>query len=195
MAQDSRLSSFWDMRYQQDVTPWESKQLPPDFSRLVQALIPDKKTVLVPGCGAAYEIDFLRQQGLSVSAIDFSEEAVFRARQHLGVHADLVTRADFFSDELSGIWDWVYERAFLCALPMSSWGAYAQKMSQLVKPQGHLAGYFFLRPTLKGPPFGASLEQLKTLFQPWFTLQSQCPVSGSLPVFSPDESWLVWQRR
>ncbi len=194
MAQDSSLSSFWDSRYQQQVTPWESGQLPAGFAALVQPLLPRVHSVLLPGCGSGYEVSYLQRQGLQVAAIDFSAEAVALARQQLGPLAELVRQADFFSDEVDGSWDWVYERAFLCALPPSRWPDYAEKMARLVKPGGYLAGYFFLRPTLKGPPFGAELARLQELFQPWFTLQLQTPVSGSLPVFAPDEYWLNWQR-
>ncbi|GHD72322.1 methyltransferase domain-containing protein [Vogesella fluminis] len=188
------MSSFWDSRYRQQVTPWESGQLPAGFAALVPTLLPRVHSVLLPGCGSGYEVAYLQRQGLRVAAIDFSAEAVARARQQLGPLARLVRQADFFGDEVDGSWDWVYERAFLCALPPSRWPAYAEKMAQLVKPGGYLAGYFFLRPTLKGPPFGAALTQLQALFQPWFSLQQQTPVSGSLPVFAPDEYWLCWQR-
>ncbi|GGX90245.1 hypothetical protein GCM10011290_17420 [Vogesella alkaliphila] len=194
MAQDSSLSSFWDSRYQQQVTPWESGQLPAGFAALVQPLLPLAHSVLLPGCGSGYEVAYLQRQGLQVAAIDFSAAAVAQARQQLGPLSELVRQADFFSDEVDGSWDWVYERAFLCALPPSRWPAYAEKMAHLVKPGGYLAGYFFLRPTLKGPPFGAELTRLQALFQPWFSLQQQTPVSGSLPVFAPDEYWLCWQR-
>lgn len=194
MAQDSSLSSFWDSRYQQQVTPWESGQLPAGFAALVQPLLSRVHSVLLPGCGSGYEVSYLQRQGLQVAAIDFSAEAVALARQQLGPLAELVRQADFFSDEVDGSWDWVYERAFLCALPPSRWPDYAEKMARLVKPGGYLAGYFFLRPTLKGPPFGAELARLQELFQPWFTLQLQTPVSSSLPVFAPDEYWLNWQR-
>jgi len=194
MAQDSSLSSFWDSRYQQQVTPWESGQLPAGFAALVQPLLPLAHSVLLPGCGSGYEVAYLQRQGLQVAAIDFSAEAVARAREQLGPLAPLVRQADFFSDEVDGSWDWVYERAFLCALPPPRWPAYAEKMARLVKPGGYLAGYFFLRPTLKGPPFGAELARLQALFQPWFRLCQQTPVSGSLPVFAPDEYWLCWQR-
>lgn len=194
MAQDSSLSAFWDTRYQQNVTPWESTQLPPDFSAQVAQLLPTVNKVLVPGCGAAYEIDFLRGQGLDVSAIDFSAEAVQRARAHLGQYGHLVQQADFFSPELAGSWDWVYERAFLCALPPARWPAYAEKMASLIRPGGYLAGYFFLRPALKGPPFGCALEQLENLLGQGFALVRQQALQGSLAVFAPDEYFLVWQR-
>lgn len=194
MAQDSSLQAFWDSRYQQDVTPWECAGLPDGFAAYVAALPVACQQVLIPGCGAAPEIAYLLAQGRGVIAIDFSAEAVQRARGQLGVAASVVREADFFSADVGGQWDWVYERAFLCALPPKCWADYASKMASLIKPGGLLAGYFFLRPTLKGPPFGMTAEALHALLGQDFCLRSQLPVQGSLPVFADGEYWMCWER-
>ena len=194
MAQDSSLQIFWDSRYQKDVTPWESVGLPDGFAGYVAALPVDCQQVLIPGCGAAPEIAFLLAQGRSVLAIDFSAEAVQRARDQLGLDTNVVREADFFSDDVGGQWDWIYERAFLCALPPKCWPDYVAKMASLIKPGGLLAGYFFLRPTLKGPPFGMRIEALHALLGKDFVLREQWPVQDSLPVFADGEYWMCWER-
>jgi cyclopropane fatty-acyl-phospholipid synthase-like methyltransferase len=45
-------------------------------------LTPDSK-VLLPGCGSATDVSWLLSAGMQVDAIDFSHEAVKRARQAL----------------------------------------------------------------------------------------------------------------
>lgn len=194
MAQDSSLQEFWNSRYQQEITPWECADLPAGFAGHVAALSPRPQQVLIPGCGAANEIAYLLAQGHHVSAIDFSPQAVQRARLQLGAAANVVREADFFSADVGGLWDWVYERAFLCALPPKCWPQYAEKMAELIKPGGMLAGYFFLRPTFKGPPFGIAADDLQALLSPHFSLVAQTKVEGSLPVFAEGEYWMCWER-
>lgn len=197
MAQDSSKADFWDVRYQNKVTPWDSEGLPEGFEVQAQALLQASPSlrVLIPGCGTAYELAWLQQQGADAVAFDFSAQAVARARQAFPALADRILEADFFGTAVDGQWGWVYERAFLCALPPKLAVAYADRMARLVAPGGVLAGYFFLRTQAKGPPFGMSLEALQQILAPYFMLQKQLPLSHSLPVFAPDEYWLQWQRR
>ena len=105
--------------------------------------------MLIPGCGSAYEALWLAQAGWPVRAIDFSPSAVAAARTQLGDHADLVEQADFFAYQPPFPVDWVYERAFLCALPPDRWPDYAARMAALLGPGALLGGFFFLGATPK----------------------------------------------
>lgn len=193
MAQDSSRPDFWDTRFRSGVTPWDAGGVPPLFS----AFLDDKPAlkVLVPGCGTGYEIRALAEGGHDVLGIDFSEAAVEAAQAFLGPLASRVRRADFF--ELSGQFDLVYERAFLCALPRALWSRWAQRMAELVRPGGELAGFFFLDENQKGPPFGTTLHGLRALLDGEFTLESDLPVdpAQSLPVFAGKERWQVRKRK
>lgn len=196
MAQDSSKADFWDVRYQNNVTPWDSAGLPAGFVGQAQARLQEKpqSRVLIPGCGTAYELAWLTAQGVEALACDFSPHAVARAKAAFPACADRILQADFFGPAVEAAWDWVYERAFLCALPPALAARYAQRMAALIPPSGVLAGYFFLRDQPKGPPFGTSLTELQQALSPCFKLEADHPVSGSLPVFAPDEHWLTWRR-
>lgn len=196
MAQDSSKADFWETRYQKDVTPWDSAGLPAGFVEHASALLASGhvRRVLIPGCGSAYELQQLAGQGCDALAFDFSPAAVARARAACPALTSRIIEADFFGDAIAGAWDWVYERAFLCALPPALAGRYAQRMAELIPAGGVLAGYFFLRDQAKGPPFGTSLSNLQQSLGPYFMLQKQVPIAGSLPVFHPDEHWLEWVR-
>ena len=115
------------------------------------------------------------------------------ARDVLGEHAGCVQQGDFFLIEQPPF-DWVYERALLCALPPRVWADWGRKMAELVKPGGMLAGYFFFADTPKGPPFGTTPDHLLELLGAHFTLLEQAPADDSLPVFAGREQWMVWQR-
>ena len=73
----------------------------------------------------------------------------------------------------------------------------AQRMAELVRPGGELAGFFFLDHNPKGPPFGTSRAGLAGLLEGAFELREDRPVppEQSLPVFQGKEIWQVWKRR
>jgi hypothetical protein len=81
MAQDSSLPGFWDTRYREGVTPWDAGGVPPQLLKWLKRR--SKATVLVPGCGAGYEV--------------------------LGPFAHLVKKVDFFSFATAS-YDVVYEQ-------------------------------------------------------------------------------------
>lgn len=193
MAQDSSRPDFWESRYRDHVMPWDAQGVPAEFIQHAETL-PIEHRVLIPGCGTGYEVGWLASRGRSVLAIDFSPAAVAMAHQTLGEYGQHVQEADFFALDTAPF-DWVYERAFLCALPRKMWADYVQKMAELVRVGGQLAGFFFCHETHRGPPFGASQEELQALLEPYFTLTHTQPSTTSLPVFAGHEHWQCWTRR
>ncbi|SCK05125.1 methyltransferase domain-containing protein [Vogesella sp. LIG4] len=195
MTADSGDAGFWDQRYQQHSTPWDTAGLPGSFAdeagRLLQA---GSRRVLVPGCGSAYEVAALAQQGCQVLAVDFSAPAVARARELHPELAHLIQQADFFSAATDGPWDWVYERAFLCALPPRMREAYAARMAAILPAGAVLAGYFYLGDKRGGPPYTIAPAALQALLGRYFVLERQLKPLGSLPVFGDGEHWMVWRR-
>jgi hypothetical protein len=190
---DPNSAEFWDQRFQQGYMPWDRAGVPDAFRQFASR--EERRPVLIPGCGSAYEALWLAQAGWPVRAIDFSVQAVAAARAQLGPHAELVEQADFFLYEPPFAPGWIYERAFLCALPKSRWADYAERVAALLAPQGLLAGFFFLGTTPKGPPFGIERDELDALLSPGFELIEDHPVADSIPVFAGRERWLTWRRR
>jgi SAM-dependent methyltransferase len=193
MAQDSGRADFWDGLYQNGVTPWERIGIGPEVERCIDAL-PAVSQVLVPGCGSARDVRWLADKGFAVDAIDFSAEAIERARQVLHGSSARLWQADFFALPDSSPYDLIFERAFLCALPPRLRPDYAAKMARLLRPGGLLAGLFYLADTDKGPPFGIAPDALRELLGKDFTLLSSRQVEETLPVFAGREFWMVWQR-
>ena len=194
MAQDSSRPEFWDVRYREGVTPWDAAGVPPGLSRFLQDSKPLR--VLVPGCGTGYEVAAFADRGHEVVGIEFSDAALEAARAFLGVRAHLVRKADFFALD-SEPFDVVYERAFLCALPRARWARWAERMQQLVRPGGVLAGFFYFDDNQRGPPFGISAQRLAELLGPGFarTQDEPVPESESIAVFKGRERWQAWRRQ
>ncbi|KVK84268.1 methyltransferase domain-containing protein [Burkholderia sp. MSMB1498] len=191
-TRDPGDASFWDERFEQGFIPWDASRVPDAFAAF--AARHPARPVLIPGCGSAYEARWLARAGWPVRAIDFSAQAVAAARRELGDDAELVEQADFFTYAPPFVPQWIYERAFLCAIPTSRRADYARRMAELLPAGGFLAGFFFIGATRKGPPFGIERAELDALLCPYFALVEDEPVADSLPVFAGRERWLAWRR-
>jgi hypothetical protein len=191
---DPNSPAFWDERFASGFMPWDQAGVPSAF-RAFAARHRDA-AVLIPGCGSAYEAVWLAGQGNPVRAIDFAPAAVAAAQQQLGAqHAQLVEQADFFTYEPPFAPGWIYERAFLCALPVARRADYARRTAELLPGGALLAGFYFIGATPNGPPFGIERDELEALLTPCFELIEDEAVTDSIPVFAGRERWLTWRRR
>ncbi len=196
-TRDSSDPAFWDERFAADFTPWDEARTPPALLRFIaaqRAVLGPR--VLVPGCGSGHEVIALAEAGFDVLAIDFAAQAIAAARRvvpaELAAHA--LRQADFFSFDAdlaepraTPPFDWIYERAFIPALPPARWPAWAQRVAALLRPGGMLAGLFFVDAALperrSGPPFVATVAELETLLGGAFTCTSaaRLPADEVLP--------------
>lgn len=190
---DPATADFWDLRYGADFRPWDANGVPALLRAYVAARTP--RSVLVPGCGSAWDVRLFARSGWSVLGIDFSAEALVAARRVLGPFADRVAQADFFAPLEESPFDAVYERAFLCALPRRLWAAWGERVAGLVRPGGELAGFFFIAEGERGPPFPLNAQaELDDLLAGAFTRVEDAAVPDSLEVFAGHERWQVWRR-
>lgn len=185
---------FWCKRFHAGATPWDAGRVPAALRAFAARQAHPRRT-LIPGCGSAWEAGFLAAQGWPVCALDFSPAAVAAAAEQLGDWPGQLLCADFFTFAPETPPEIIYERAFLCALPRRLWPAWGERMAALLPAGGLLAGFFFLCPDLKGPPFGILPEQLETLLDGRFERIEDAPAEDSLPVFAGRERWQVWRKR
>jgi hypothetical protein len=193
--QRPELPDFWDKRFAEGTTPWNARGVPPALINYA-AGHPGQARTLIPGCGHAWEADWLARQGWQVTALDFSAAAIEAARQVLGNWPGQLVCEDFFSFTPPAAYDLIYERAFLCALPRKLWSGYGRRMHELLAPDGRLVGFFFFSDEAKGPPFGITPEALDMLLSPWFVREDDRAVDAadSIPVFAGKERWQVWRK-
>jgi len=192
---DPATPAFWDVRFEADFMPWDQGAVPQCLAEYV-ARHPAPKRVLIPGCGSAYEARLFLQAGWPVTAIDFSPAAVVQARKVLGPLGANVREADFFGPELADErFEVIYERAFLCALPIKLRSAWAERVATLLSPGARLIGFFYFDQTEKGPPFGIDADMLGRLLSKDFELIETRSPTDSIAVFAGKEEWQVWQRR
>jgi SAM-dependent methyltransferase len=204
-SRDPLAPAFWDERFDRQFTPWDRGGVPSELRAFVAEMSHTRQApptvagrppaVLLPGCGAAYELTLMLEAGWDATAIDFSPLAVARAKSLAGQWAERIVQADFFAYAPPRPLDLVYEQAFLCALPRARWPAVAERWASLLAPGGLLAGYFFFDDVPKGPPFGIARERLEALLAPYFDCIADQAVADSIPVFAGRERWMVWRRR
>jgi hypothetical protein len=199
-SRDPSHPEFWDERFQQGFTPWDRGAVPRALQEFVaRTNASGVHNCLIPGCGHAYELEFLSEAGWQVTAIDFSNTAVVTAKSQVGKWAERVQLADFFTFVPDQPLTLIYERAFFCALPPEMRHAVVERWATLLPAGGKLIGFFLLDDTeatsKKGPPFRTHTQEFSNLMQAYFVCLEDAEVNDSLPVFEGKERWQIWQRR
>jgi len=191
--EDAAKPEFWEKRFREGFTPWDAGKIPAALEQFLKTE-PRNQRVLIPGCGSGYEVRAFAEAGLETLAIDFAPAAVERAQRTLGPIAHLVRLEDFFEFDFDRPFDLVYERAFLCSLPRPLRPRYLQRVIELLRPQGRIAGFFFFEDGERGPPFGLKVGELEMLLSDQFERIADAEVGDSIPIFAGKERWQIWSR-
>lgn len=164
--------SFWDSRWQQQLTGWDLGEVSPPLKSYIDKLENKALKILIPGCGNAYEAEYLWQKGFhNTYIVEISELAVKSFLKRYPVFPEnQIFIQDFF--ELKGHYDLIIEQTFFCAINPQMRKAYTEIMYELLKPGGKLAGLLFNRDFEGGPPFGGSKEEYEKLFSTKFEIST-----------------------
>ena len=148
---------------------WSDIRIPQELKALVQQNSP--QTVLELGCGVGMFSRYLAQQGLCVTAVDFSPVAIAKAREKVA-RDDM--RPEFLVGDVTHLnalnvpFDISFDIGCFHCLDSQAQRAYVLEVSRLLKPGGtHLIW------TLDSPPSDIPLSPaaMKELFAPHFQLQ------------------------
>lgn len=192
---DSSRTVFWSKRWDAGKAPWDLGGIPPSLLAYLNQRHPGGR-VLIPGCGSGYEVRAFHEAGHDVTAIEFAATAVAHAKELLGPLGDKVIQANFFKHDFGvNHYDIVYERGFLCSLPMDRWADYAARMASLIAPGGRLLGMFLYGEEPEPPPFPLTEEKAQALLGGSFELLNSARVAGSVPVYEGMERWQEWRRK
>lgn len=71
----------WNMHYESGRPPWETGQPSSELARVIAEQKIQPCRVIELGCGTGFNAVWLAQQGFDVTAVDFNELAIERARQ------------------------------------------------------------------------------------------------------------------
>jgi SAM-dependent methyltransferase len=168
------IAPDWDARYRDASTPWDLGGHAALIQRLAAQHLAEKSDILVPGCGLAHDVESLAKRGHRVVGLDIAPTAVAQATSRLearGVESGTVRLGDFLSPDAApeAAFDALIEHTCYCALAPSRWPHYVAAAARALKPGGLLLGAF-LSFDGGGPPFGTSLEALRSQFEPAFEI-------------------------
>jgi methyl halide transferase len=177
----STLPDFWDSCYLNNETGWDMKQVSPPLKGYIDSLKNKDLNILIPGCGNAHEAEYLLEKGFkNVTLIDFSKVVTDRLKEKYNEQPIKIVNENFF--DLQGKYDLILEQTFFCALDPSLREKYVRKCYELLNDTGKIAGVFFNKKFAPvEPPFIATDEEYKKLFQPLFTFLKFESCENSIP--------------
>ena len=131
------------------------------------------KKILVPLCGKSKDMIWLRDQGLIVTGVELYEEAVEEFRRSYSQERITLIIGDFFKFDEPQMYDYVYDRAALVALPEEMRANYVNVIERSLKPGGEilLITYQYDPKELQGPPFSISEDEIERLFAKKFSIE------------------------
>ena len=150
-------SAPWDQRYREGADGWELGRPSPPLEQFLRAdprrpLPPG--SVLVPGCGRGHEAALLVELGFTAIGLDFSAEAIARARELHGTELPELRwlQADLFDAaalEAAGIGpgslQGVLVHTCFCAIDPSQRPAYLAQVQRLLGTIGDVKGVIRVR--------------------------------------------------
>lgn len=162
---------YWENRYKNKETGWDIGEISKPLKVYFDQLTNKNLRILLPGCGKAYEVEYLYNNGFhQVFASDISLTAkhdFFQRVPHFPEDNWIVE--DFFSIQQK--FDLIIEQTFFCALHPSQRIDYVKKIHELLKPNGKLVGLLFNIPlNTDHPPFGGDKREYKSLFKNYFEI-------------------------
>ena len=175
---------FWEEKYLNGQMGWDMGVVSPPLSAYAAQLNDRDCSVLIPGCGNAYEALYLARSGFSdITVVDIATAPLRNLREKLesaNLNHVRLLHANFF--ELQGRFDLMLEQTFFCAIDPVLRRQYVRKAAELLAPDGVLAGVLFATHFAdEGPPYGGTEPEYRSLFAKAFTIDTMTPCYNSHP--------------
>lgn len=177
---------FWSERWKNGDTGWDMGSPSTPLKEYIDTIVSNENKylkILIPGCGNAYEAEYLNSLGFrNVYVVDFAEKALQEFSKRVpGFPKDHLINGDFF-ELCEKNFDLILEQTFFCAIHPSLRTRYAEKMFELLSRKGKLVGVLFIDPKLNfdHPPFGGNEKMYRAIFAPYFTFDKFEPATNSI---------------
>jgi hypothetical protein len=159
---------FWNEHYVSANTGWDIGAVSTPLKEYFDTIEDKSIRILIPGCGNAYEAEYLDKHGFTnVTVIDIAKAPIKSFLKRVsGFPVQNVIKGDLF--EHVGEYDLIIEQTFFCAIDPSFRSEYARKMRSLLASSGQLVGLLFNVHFVNNPPFGGDLEEYREVFRPYF---------------------------
>lgn len=165
---------FWNDRYITHDTGWDLGQVSPPIKAYLDQLQDKNLRILIPGCGNAYEAEYLLTCGFTnITLIDIAPLLVQQLQEKFNGYPNIrIINDDFFNHNEQ--YDLIIEQTFFCALNPKLRTDYIIKMDELLIEKGKLVGLLFASEFDKkeGPPFGGNIVEYQELYSQHLTLKT-----------------------
>lgn len=188
--------NYWEERWINEKTSWDIGYSSPAIEEYILQYPNKEASILIPGCGNAYEVEFLWNRGFSnITVLDISTTAAQILRDKYQDRKGVtVICEDFFNHQ--GKYDLIIEQTFFCALHPDLRPQYVNKMHGLLNKGGRIIGVLFNRVFEKdGPPFGGSVLEYQNLFNNDFEIQKMEECYNSIEARKGSEVFINLQKQ
>jgi methyl halide transferase len=193
-------NKYWSERYQNQQTGWDIGAPAMPLKTYIDQLQNKEIRILIPGAGNAYEAEYLIENGFkNVFILDISDIPLqnFKRRNPNFPDAQLF-KENFF--EHQGAYDLILEQTFFCSfLPtQENRRLYAQKMAELLNPNGKLVGVWFEIPLIENTdkrPFGGNRAEYRTYLSPYFEVKVLESCHNSIKPRAGQEVFGIFQKK
>ena len=163
-------AQFWEDIYLADDAGRDLGGVTPIFKFIGESISPGKLCIL--GCGRGYDAIMFAQKGFDVTAVDFAPSAI-QAVHELADEAAVFVKTvetDIFSlrTDFANTFEYIIEQTCFCAINPNRRKDYEKLVRQILEPAGKLIGLWFpldKSVTDDGPPWGTTIDQVKSLFK------------------------------
>ncbi|MFN9110456.1 MAG: methyltransferase domain-containing protein [Bacteroidota bacterium] len=195
---DNNLSDqlYWNTRWERGETGWDIGYAAPAITEYMLKYSDKNAAILIPGCGNAYEAEWLTGQGFTnITLLDIAPKAVEELREKFQHNTAInVLCEDFFQHDRK--YDMIIEQTFFCAIPPIRRIEYVQKAASILKHSGKIIGLLFDKKfDQHGPPFGGSMSEYKSLFESFFKIQKMEHCYNSIPPRAGTELFIHLEKK
>ena len=107
--------NFWNQRYLEHQTGWDIGYPSTPLKSFAEGLTEKKISILIPGCGNAYEAEHLINSGFTdITLLDISPVLTAALQEKFSELPIRIVTGDFFLHE--GQYDLILEQTFFCAI-------------------------------------------------------------------------------
>lgn len=169
--EDVDVEDFWTGLYNNNDTPWELDAPAAALEDMLPRLKMPKSRILVLGSGTGNDAAFFAKSGHIVTAVDFSEEAINRAKQKYSNYSNITwVQGDLFElpKNFTESFDLIYEYTCYCAVDPERRNEMVKVWNRCLTPRGYLMGIFFVHDRPLGPPWGGTEWELRERLKKYY---------------------------